>query len=55
MPAKVVISGTKTTIKITAPIESLLNSVRSKYIQPQKGTKNPPHLQTKLPIKKPSQ
>lgn len=49
MPVKLVFSGTKATIKIIGSIATLLGSVRTKDLQPMKGTKNPAHLQTKLP------
>lgn len=42
-------SGTHTSIKIVSSIVNLLTSVKSKKIQPEKGTKNPPHIQYKLP------
>jgi len=45
MPAKVIISGTKITIKQTGSIAVLLSSVKSLFIQPEKGSKNPPHIQ----------
>ena len=47
MPVKLQISGTHASIKIVAPIETRMNSQRPK--SPQKGTRNPEHLQTNLP------
>jgi hypothetical protein len=47
MPVKLQISGTRASIKIVTPIENRMNSMRP--VQPQKGTRNPEHLQTNLP------
>jgi len=47
MPVKLQISGTRASIKIVVPIETRMNSQRP--VQPQKGTRNPEHLQTNLP------
>lgn len=47
MTVKLQISGTKGTLKIQTNIENRMNSMRP--IEPEKGTQNPPHLQTKLP------
>jgi len=50
MPVKLVRSGTKLTLKIIGSITTLLGSVRAhRDLQPMKGTKNPAHLQTRLP------
>lgn len=40
-------SGNKVSVKTTGSIAWLLGAIR--IPQPQKGTKNPPHLQTNLP------
>ena len=46
----IVVSGTKASLKIAASIATLLGSIRAATdLQPQKGTHNPPHLQSKLP------
>lgn len=47
MPVKLKISGTRASIKIDAPIEARMNSMRPK--EPEKGNRNPEHLQTRLP------
>lgn len=44
---KVVISGTKATVKITNTTAKILSNVHP--TQPLKGTKNPPHVQVNLP------
>jgi len=49
MPAKVVISGTKATLKISTTVTNLLSSVRpAKQISPQKGSQNPPHAHVNI-------
>lgn len=42
-------SGTHTSVKIVNPITTLLSSIKAMKIQPEKGTKNPPHIQYTLP------
>ncbi len=44
---KVVISGTKATVKVSNNVIKILSNVHP--VQPQKGTKNPPHVQVNLP------
>lgn len=44
---QVVVSGTKATVKVTNNVTNILSNVHP--TQPQKGTKNPPHVQVNLP------
>lgn len=49
MPAKIVISGTKATLKISTTLTNLLSSVRpAKQVSPQKGSQNPPHVHVNI-------
>ena len=51
-PIEIKTSGTKRTVKIVAPIATLLASIRSMHIDPAKGTQNPPHIHVKTPKQK---
>ncbi len=49
MPAKIVISGSKATLKISTTTTNLLSSVRpAKQISPEKGKQNPPHAHVNI-------
>jgi hypothetical protein len=47
MPVKLIFSGNRISIKVTGGIGDLMTSPRK--LQPQKGTQNLEHLQTKFP------